>query len=188
MSCMIISIFQSYQTSDDCPAPNVHNRVSRAHMSRPTVDSQQCHDLHPTMYLDQGDGVRLYITYKVWGSVCSGRELGFIFIRRLNQTPGLCLNSEFKSFEMSFLFQRISRLPSFPFVCSKNCARLRGRVDSKCLHLSDSKDSAGREYNERLVPPIFLKTPPAWVRYAWPIIIANTLIMSVQLPNDTKDN
>jgi len=134
--------------------------------------------------------VLLYITYKVWGSVCSGREieLGFIFIRRLNQTPGLCLNSEFKSFEMSFLFQRVSRLPSFPFVYSKNCARLRGRVDSKCLHLSVSKDSAGREYNERLVPPIFLKTPPAWVRYAWPIIIANTLIMSVQLPNDTKDN
>ena len=89
---------------------------------------------------------------------------------------------------MSFLFQRVSRLPSFPFVYSKNCARLRGRVDSRRLHSPDSKNSAGKEYNERLIPPIFLKTPPAWVRYAWPIIIANALIMYVQLPNDTKDN
>lgn len=135
--------------------------------------------------------VLLYITYKVWGSVCSereinnNRELRFIFIWRLNQIPGLRLNSEFKSFEMSFLFQRVSRLPSFP---SKNCACLRGRVNSKRLHSSDSNNSAGREYNERLVPPIYVKTPPAWVRYAWPIVIANALIMFVQLPDDTKDN
>jgi len=86
---------------------------------------------------------------------------------------------------MSFLFQRVSRLPSFP---SKNCACLRGRVNSKRLHSSDSNNSAGREYNERLVPPIYVKTPPAWVRYAWPIVIANALIMFVQLPDDTKDN
>lgn len=61
-------------------------------------------------------------------------------------------------------------------------------MNSKRLHSSDSNNSAGREYNERLVPPIYVKTPPAWVRYAWPIVIANALIMFVQLPDDTKDN
>ena len=78
---------------------------------------------------------------------------------------------------MSFIFRRVSRPQLLPSVYSKSYACLRGTVHSKNFLSSTSKNS---EYSERLVPPIYVKTPPAWVRYAWPIVIANALIMYVQ--------
>ncbi|KAF5354630.1 hypothetical protein D9756_005655 [Leucocoprinus leucothites] len=58
---------------------------------------------------------------------------------------------------MSFL-RRVFRLQSFPFRAPKS-------------------DAGVRQLNPHLIPPTFAQTPPAWVRYAWPIIIANGLLM-----------
>ncbi len=44
-------------------------------------------------------------------------------------------------------------------------------------HLNSTAVGAAPTVAAAGVTPIFIQNPPAWVRFAWPIIIANALLM-----------